>query len=70
MKFIVFLMLVVALTALNLASHNWEKPDGECDVFLQNKVDNENGKLVIKPGGHNYHRSCTDIYIDNCILYA
>jgi hypothetical protein len=35
MKFLVFLMMVVALTALNLASHDWQEPEGDCKRLLQ-----------------------------------
>jgi len=47
MKFLVFLMMVVALTALNLASHDWHEPGDACQRRLKKEVVNENGRMVI-----------------------
>jgi hypothetical protein len=62
MKFLVFLMMVVALTALNLASHDRHEPEGACQERLQKGVVNENGTMVIRPGG-KYDESCYAIFI-------
>jgi hypothetical protein len=51
MKLIVFLMLVVALTGLNIASHDWRAPKGACRALLNENVQNQSGRLVIKSGG-------------------
>ena len=71
MKLIVFLMFVSALTAINLAIHKeLEGPVAPCKAFLHSKIDNEDGHLVIKPGGGNYDESCQDIVISKCTLHA
>lgn len=71
---ILLLVLTISISALNLASHNeWDEPRGRCKAVLNSQVDNEDGKMVVKPYGQKYEETCFDILLDDskvCTLYA
>jgi hypothetical protein len=72
MKFLIFILLIAAISAAHLATdpNAWNDPSEPCAELLNSKVDNEDGKLVLKAGGANYHQTCDDILINRCTLYA
>ena len=50
MKVLIFLGLIVALSAVRLTTHDgydWVEPSGECDNYLIESLSNNDGKIEV-----------------------